>query len=143
MNQEPGTRNQELAAKPLVFVYGTLRPGGSNNFRMQGSRWLGPATVCGHLHVVDWYPALLLDEDAGQVTGDLYEVPEDLLASLDDFEGTEYRRVRTMVQNADDEAVSAWVWEWNRETHGLLPIPGGDWLEVDPAVIIEEIDDED
>ena len=143
MNQEPETRKQELAAQPHVFVYGTLRPGGSNNFRMRGSRWVGPATVEGYLYVVDWYPALLLDENGGRVFGDLYEVPADLLASLDDFEGTEYRRVRAMVQNADDEAISAWVWEWDRETKGLHPIPSGDWLDVEPGVIVEEIDDED
>ena len=122
----------------LVFVYGTLRRGGSNNFRMDDFRWIGPAAVNGHLYEVSWYPGLVLDQNAGEVIGDLYEVPEEGLAALDDFEGSEYRRVRTMIQNAEDEAESAWIWEWNKPTEGLQPVPGGDWLMVDPGVTLDD-----
>ena len=124
----------------LVFVYGTLRRGGSNNFRMEACKWLGPAGVNGHLYEVDWYPALVLDDNAAEVVGDLYEVPADQLDALDAFEGSEYKRVRAMVQTAEDKA---WIWEWNRPTEGLEAIPDGDWLLVDPGVTIEEITDED
>ncbi len=122
----------------LVFVYGTLRRGGSNNFRMDGFSWIGPAAVNGHLYEVSWYPALVLDENAGEVVGDLYKVSEEGLAALDEFEGSEYRRTRTMVQNSDNEAESAWVWAWNKPTEGLQPIPGGDWLMVDPGVNLDD-----
>ena len=122
----------------LVFVYGTLRRGGSNNYRMDACRWIGPAAVNGLLYEVSWYPALVLDEKAGEVIGDLYEVSEEGIATLDEFEGSEYKRTRTMVQNAEDEAESAWVWAWDKDTEGLQPIPGGDWLLVDPGVTLDE-----
>ena len=143
MSREPKTRNHENAPKARVFVYGTLRRGGSNNFRMDGCKWLGPAGVNAHLYEVDWYPGLVLDEDAAEVVGDLYEVPNEKMPELDKFEGSEYRRVRAMVQTAEDTAMSAWIWEWNRSTEGLEPIPDGDWLTVDPGVTIEKITDED
>jgi len=132
MNQEPGTRNQEHAPKARVFVYGTLRRGGSNHFRMEGGRWLGTASVRGRLYRVDWYPALTLDSEAGPVTGDLIEVAEDRLPLLDDYEGSEYRRVMAQVTNAGGEQVSAWLWEWNEGSDGLQRIAGGDWLAVSP-----------
>ena len=122
----------------IVFVYGTLRRGGSNNYRMDRFRWLGPGAVNGRLYEVSWYPALVLNENAGEVIGDIYEVSEEGLTALDEFEGSEYRRVRTMVQNAGDEAESAWIWEWNRPTDELQPIPGGDWLMIDPGVTLDE-----
>ena len=68
----------------------------------------------------------------------LGDVGEEGLAALDEFEGSEYKRTRTMVQNAEDEAESAWVWEWNRPTDELQPIPGGDWLMVDPGVNLDD-----
>ena len=115
----------------LVFVYGTLRRGGSNNFRMDGSMWMGAASVNGHLYEVDWYPGLVLDDSGAEVIGDLYEVPADKLDALDEFEGSEYKRVRTMVQTAEDKAMSAWVWEWDRGIEGLSQIASGDWLAVE------------
>ncbi len=34
----------------MVFVYGTLRRGGSNHFRMEGAEFLSAATVNGRLY---------------------------------------------------------------------------------------------
>lgn len=140
---EPVSNHEEHVPPAHVFVYGTLRRGGSNNFRMEGCKWLGPAGVNGNLYEVDWYPGLVLDEDAAEVIGDLYEVPDERMSELDEFEGPEYKRVRAMVQTAEDKALSAWVYEWNRDTEGLQPIPDGDWLTVEPGVTLEEITDED
>ena len=123
---------------PQVFVYGTLRPGGSNGFRMDSFRWIGPAAVNGHLYKVSWYPGLVLDENAGKVIGDLYEVSENGLAILDDFEGSEYKRVWTAVHNAIGEAQSAWLWEWNKPSEGLQLVSCGDWLMVNHSVTADD-----
>lgn len=122
--------DDSTTANALVFVYGTLRRGGSNHHRMEGGNWLGPATVAGRLYRVDWYPALVLDAAAGPVAGDLFEIPEGQLPQLDDYEGSEYRRVKAQVLTAEGESVEAWAWEWQEDAHGLQLIAGGNWLAV-------------
>lgn len=120
-------------ADETVFVYGTLRAGGSNHFRMSDAVPLGPGTVRGRLYRVDWYPALLLDPDAGAVCGELYLVPHDALAALDAFEGAEYRRVRVAVipENGGD-AAEAWIWEYLEPVDESRRITHGDWIAVPP-----------
>lgn len=121
----------------LVFVYGTLRRGGSNAWRMEGGRFVAPARVRGRLYFVDWYPGLVVDEEAGEVVGDLFEVDGGLLAMLDEFEGAstvevagaEYRRVRVEAVREDGETVPAWLWEWLGPAPEERRVGSGDWLE--------------
>jgi len=115
----------------VIFVYGTLRAGGSNHFRLGNAGGLGAGTVCGRLYRVDWYPALLLDADAGAVHGEVYEVDAATLAALDAFEGAEYRRVRVGVMpEGGGEKIDAWLWEYLDPVDESRRIPGGDWLAV-------------
>jgi gamma-glutamylcyclotransferase (GGCT)/AIG2-like uncharacterized protein YtfP len=114
-----------------VFVYGTLRRGGSNGWRMAGSNWIGLAEVAGRLYRIDWYPGLVLDSAAGPVTGELFEVDEALLATLDDYEGPEYRRVLTRAALCGDSCAGsceAWVWEWHGGIDEASRLARGDWL---------------
>ena len=117
-----------------VFVYGTLRRGGSNHHRMAGASWLGEAKVRGRLYAVTWYPALRLDDTADWVQGDVFEMDDETLASLDAFEGDEYERVSVepVMTDArmawDDDVTMAWMWQWRGSVDGLLAIPTGDWL---------------
>lgn len=137
MNQpaEPAATPGEASTLP-VFVYGTLRQGGSHAHRMAGARWLGPAVVCGRLFRIAWYPGLRLDPAAGPVRGELWQVDDGHLAALDEFEGCapgncaggEFRRVRAAVRPASGGVQTAWVWEWIGTTAGLEELPGGDWL---------------
>lgn len=74
----------------LVFVYGTLKRGGSNHRWMDGQRYLGPArTVAGHtLYSLGDYPGLVADPaDRAGVEGELWAVDAAALARLDAFEG--------------------------------------------------------
>lgn len=100
----------------LLFVYGTLM----RRYRKQqaddtlaeleqalvnDARWLGEATTEGSLYQVAHYPGLVC-EGEGTVQGELYEVSDDLLLKLDDYEGCgvhsrvshEYRREIVRVQ---------------------------------------------
>jgi len=117
--------------RELIFVYGTLRAGGSNHHRLNQAASLGAGTVRGNLFRVDWYPALFLDPDAGEIHGELYAVDLETLAQLDDFEGSAYRRVRVGVtlSNKNEEA-EAWVWEHLDPVDESRHIAGGDWLAV-------------
>lgn len=127
-----------------VFVYGTLRRGGSNHFRMDHAEFVGLGKVAGAIHLIDSnpelvFPALKLDVE-GHVVGEVYLVSETLLKSLDAFEGIceryeepyEYRRVRVGVEMETGGSVSAWIWEWNSGLDGARPLPEGDWLLYEP-----------
>ena len=111
-----------------VFVYGTLRRGGSNHFRMQNARFFAPGSVRGRLYSIDWYPGLVLDDAADEVIGEIYQVSPASLESLDHFEGNEYRRVRVMVAHPNATPLSAWVWEWLGPCDENQRIKSGDWL---------------
>lgn len=74
----------------LVFVYGTLKRGGSNHGRLAGQTFLGVARV-GHgatLYSLGEYPGLVYSpEDRVGVTGELWTVDDAALADLDELEG--------------------------------------------------------
>lgn len=127
-----------------VFVYGTLRKGGSNHFRMDGAEFAGSGKVRGEIYLIDSnphliFPALNLDGE-GWVLGEVYRVSETQLKALDEFEGIseryeepyEYRRVMTAVEMDSGEKGYAWVWEWNSCLDGSQPLLQGDWLLYEP-----------
>jgi gamma-glutamylcyclotransferase (GGCT)/AIG2-like uncharacterized protein YtfP len=119
-----------------VFVYGALRRGASNGWRMKTARWIGEAKIRGTLIRVDWYPGLVL-EGEDFVIGEVYEVDPDLLRQLDEFEGLapeeagggngEYRRIRAEV-TLGAEKRQVWLYEWRKGTDGYELVQSGDWL---------------
>ena len=73
-----------------LFVYGTLKRGGSNHAHLAGQKFLGPArTAAGYTLVsLGDYPGLVLSPDDREgVTGELWSVDDPCLAHLDEFEG--------------------------------------------------------
>jgi gamma-glutamylcyclotransferase (GGCT)/AIG2-like uncharacterized protein YtfP len=113
-----------------VFVYGTLRRGGSNHFRMEGALFITTATVRGRLYRVDWYPGLIPDASGDAIRGEVYQTSHDLLERLDAFEGTEYRRVMaTAHPTGGQPPLAAYLWEWLGPCDEDQRIISGDWLE--------------
>ncbi len=123
----------------IVFVYGTLRRGGSNHFRMAGAEFISNCTVSGRLYRIDWYPGLVLDDAGDEIHGEAYAVDSELLAALDVFEGvpageiegSEYRRTITAIMQRDSRPLTAWVWEWLGITDESRRLTDGDWLKED------------
>ncbi len=124
---------------PLVFVYGTLRRGGSNHFRMAGAEFVTAGTIAGRMYRIDWYPGIVLDDTGDEIHGEVYAVGPEQLAALDLFEGlsageiqgSEYRRIRTTVVRQDSQTLSAWVWEWLGITDETQRLSDGDWLKLE------------
>lgn len=113
-----------------LFVYGTLRKNGSQQERMKNAVFLAEATVSGQLYQIDWYPGAVIDESQRmRIHGELYQVPDTLLAELDVFEGSEYKRVKVNTLTTKHEIVGAWIWEYARPTEGKKIIASGDWLQ--------------
>jgi gamma-glutamylcyclotransferase (GGCT)/AIG2-like uncharacterized protein YtfP len=123
-------------APQLVFVYGTLRRGGSNHFRMAGARFVALGSITGRIYRIDWYPGLVLDPVGDEIYGEIYALDPEQLMALDVFEGvsagevegSEYRRVETTVVQQDSQTQTAWVWEWVGLTDESQRISGGNWL---------------
>ncbi len=121
----------------LVFVYGTLRRGGSNHFRMAGAAFISPGSITGSMYRIDWYPGLVLDESGSEIQGEVYSVGPEQLSALDIFEGlsageiqgSEYRRVETTVVCKNSQTLSAWVWEWVGIVDESQRLSEGDWLQ--------------
>lgn len=92
------------AEAKLIFVYGTLKRGGSNHVSLQGQKFVGDArTLPGYrLYDLGGYPGMVENknsretDDAG-VTGEVWRVDAAALGELDRLEGLDeglYRRVR-------------------------------------------------
>lgn len=131
----------EPASGELVFVYGTLRRGGSNAFRMDGAEFVGRGRAEGKLYAISWYPGLVLGRNSGWVTGEVYRVSPEQLRALDEFEGisaneiegAEYRRVGADVALDGmpyDDTLHCSAFEWKGPVVQERRIPSGDWLEV-------------
>jgi gamma-glutamylcyclotransferase (GGCT)/AIG2-like uncharacterized protein YtfP len=120
--------------KHLVFIYGSLRRGNAHSMshRFPDAEFIADATVSGSLYDLGAYPGLLLDESNSTVTGEVYEVDDELLKQLDDFEASsDYFRKQVEISVCTDRKI-AWVYvpEHNAEfySHRTL-IASGDWME--------------
>jgi gamma-glutamylcyclotransferase (GGCT)/AIG2-like uncharacterized protein YtfP len=124
------------SSRELVFVYGTLRRGGSDHFRMASAKFITSGLITGRLYQVSWYPGLVLDDAGDEIAGEVYSVDSDMLGKLDSFEGistddtegSEYRRVSTNVYHPDGGELTAWVWEWLGIISEDNRIQTGNWL---------------
>jgi gamma-glutamylaminecyclotransferase len=87
-----------------VFVYGTLKQGGSNHHYLSGQQFLGLAqTEPGYaMYDLGGYPGILETEDAVQaIHGEVWAVDAACLLQLDALEGLatgEYERVYLPLQ---------------------------------------------
>lgn len=101
-----------------LAIYGTLAPGRVNHHQISAlaGTWKR-GTVRGTLFASGWgaalgFPGLLLDPMGPLVDVDLFESAElpGHWARLDEFEGSGYRRVVTVVETTEGER-TAWIYE--------------------------------
>ena len=118
--------------KHLVFVYGSLRRGGAGamSIRFPASRFIADARVSGSLYDLGAYPGLLLNESNSPVVGEVYEVDDELLRELDEFEASSnYRRKQVEISLGTERKV-CWTYEPDPEFYSLQTlITSGDWIE--------------
>ena len=107
---------------------------------MEGAEFVRDGFVRGRLYRVDWYPAIVLDDKAGWVKGELWKATSEHLAALDEFEGGEYERVEASVRQVSldtyfhewqDNDRIAWIWAWREGVDQLALIESGDWMDVE------------
>src|ERR1700730_7452130 len=107
--------------KHLVFVYGTLRSGSpqSMSLRFPTSKFIADAKVSGSLYDLGAYPGLLVKESKSNVTGEVYEVDDQLLHELDAFESSsDYWRKQIEIHLGARKRM-CWTYEPNPESYSL------------------------
>ena len=118
--------------KHLVFVYGTLRRGGARamSIRFPNSKFIADAKVSGSLYDLGAYPGLILNESNSLVIGEVYEVDDEILNKLDDFESSsDYWRKQIEISLGSQRRL-CWTYEPNPESYSLHTlITSGDWIE--------------
>lgn len=119
----------------LLFVYGTLRKGASNDLsRKEGAKYIGEDWINGDLYDLGWYPGVKLFEGAENfsvglpvVVGDVFAIEDTKLADyLDGYEGYPNLYNRSQVETSGGHIV--WVYIYNHGVYGRENIPTGDWL---------------
>lgn len=118
--------------KHLVFVYGTLRRGGAGamSIRFPSSQFIAEAKVSGSLYDLGPYPGLLLNASNSLVMGEVYEVDDEILNRLDDFEASSHYCRKQVELSPGTQSRMCWTYEPNPDFYSLHTlIASGDWLE--------------
>ncbi|MBU9713431.1 gamma-glutamylcyclotransferase family protein [Evansella tamaricis] len=121
-----------------VFVYGTLRKGEVNHHFLTSANLLSDeAWTTGTLYDTGLgYPALL-EKGTDHIYGEIYEVDDEVLASLDVLEGYEvdgsenlYERKKILLNN-DNEHTEAFTYYISPQNENMLltKIESGDWKQ--------------
>ena len=137
--QQAGTPTKAYPAPEFLFVYGTLRRGGSNDIArvVPAARFVAGARLRGRLFDLGAYPTLVVDADADWVSGEIYRVPARGWAALDALEHVvtharpdgEYFRVTCLVERSDNPAVDCQVYVANPAVTRLdKRVECGDWM---------------
>jgi gamma-glutamylcyclotransferase (GGCT)/AIG2-like uncharacterized protein YtfP len=118
--------------KHLVFVYGTLRRGcaGAMSVRFPGAKFVAGAEVNGSLYDLGAHPGLQVNESNSLVIGEVYEVDDETLNELDEFEASSnYRRKQVEISLGDGRRM-CWTYEPDPKFYSLHTlITSGDWIE--------------
>jgi gamma-glutamylaminecyclotransferase len=111
-----------------LFVYGSLLKGQSNHGRLMGSRWIAACRTEPSYTLVDLgdYPALL-EGGTMCVAGEVYEVDNATLASIDAFEGHPGLYKRSPVRLEGGETVVGYLLRCAELARGRAVVESGDW----------------
>lgn len=123
-----------------IFVYGTLRrggPSGAHQTYLAGAEFIDDAKINGKLYRVSYYPALVLDDSASWVMGEVHRLASaDQLMRLDTYEecsypslpNQEYQRKKIEVLTDSGKILSVWIYCYQHSIKNLELIASGDFL---------------
>lgn len=108
--------------KDYIFVYGLFR---DHSRKLLGdTTHLGKSSISGRLYKVnELYPGFVECKNNYEVWGDIFQIENSVLPSLDEYEGEEYirRRIKTT------SGLECWVYEYKYDTKKFDEIKTGDW----------------
>ena len=94
------------------------------------AKFVGRAKVRGKLYDLGAYPALLLDEAGSEVTGEVYEIDDEIFRKLDEIEASSSYLRQEVEVSLDNQSMSCWIYA--PEPHSYprhILIASGDWIE--------------
>lgn len=132
------------AMSDLLFVYGTLRQGHSNQMALylaQHAEYVADGWFQGQVYQISFYPGAVASEQAHhRVYGEVYRLRDKtVLEVLDEYEEcspthaspTEYQRIQTRIQMLDGERLEpVWIYLYQWSLRGKALIEGGDFMQL-------------
>ena len=100
--------------------------------RFPDAVYVGDGKVRGRLYDLGAYPALLLDESGPLVTGEVYEVTDETLGKLDQFELTSDYERREVDVEIGSEQRHCWIYVPAHVANFSVDFPlieSGDWIK--------------
>lgn len=112
--------------KHLVFVYGTLRRGGSNHYMLADSNFLGKYTTepLYTMFRLGQFPAVVARGNTA-IDGEIYRVSDEVFSLLDELECYPSVFSRQVIQTPAGET---WLYVYNRLVGTEHIVAHGDWL---------------
>ena len=114
-----------------LFVYGMLRQGGGYSItdRWPQARFVGEASLNGDLYDLGQYPALV-PGGTGDVIGEVYQIDENTLLQLDEFEAPAGYRRSEVTASVQGRPTMCWVYHPEPDRcAGARKIESGDWID--------------
>jgi gamma-glutamylaminecyclotransferase len=108
-----------------IFVYGTLKKGFGNHRLIKEARFLGESFIKGTMYSMGAFPGVVLKGD-NNIKGEVYEVDEGQLFSMDRLEGHPNFYRRTPIKTVDGEDVETYVIN-SEYIHSRHEVTSGDW----------------
>jgi len=111
--------------RPRVFVYGTLRRGGSNHGLLRTSRRLGEFVTPPVYRMLDLGPFPGVVDGEHAIRGEVYEVSPAVLRRLDALEDHPRRYRRRVLQTPWGRA---WIYIYRAPAPRARRVASGDWF---------------
>lgn len=123
--------NKEKIKKHYLFVYGSLISHNSHHYLLEGSKFVGRAILENYgLYKIAWYPGIVLKEGS-KVLGEVYEVDENTLKKIDEFEGEGelYKRekIKVILENKKELEVWTYIYLQEVEEENYIPLEEQPW----------------
>jgi gamma-glutamylcyclotransferase (GGCT)/AIG2-like uncharacterized protein YtfP len=98
--------------------------------RFPEAKFIADAKVSGSLYDLGPHPGVLLNESNSAVTGEVYEVDDELLSKLDDMEASSNYLRKQVETSVGSQRRMCWIYEPNFEFYpSRTLITSGDWIE--------------
>ena len=112
--------------KHLIFVYGTLRRGGTNHYMLAEANFLGRYETEPRYTMfrLGQFPAVVARGDT-PIAGEIYRISDPVFALLDELECYPQVFSRQLIKTP---AGSTWMYLYNRLVGTDHVVPHGDWL---------------
>lgn len=107
-----------------IFVYGTLRKGGSNHRLLEKSKFVGVHITQNEYTMVDFGPfPALLEEGVTPITGEVYEIDNPTALAIDRLEGYPHLYQRKVIDTEYGKALVYYIEDISEYSRGrALPI---------------------